>query len=737
MSDNNYDDKTIDYNSDQLREITDGGALQLDTSWYENPDFLAIQMRQIKLGLMEGLDVSFYADPAFDWLQMTEIRKGLEAGVEVVKYAEPEIPYVKMRQVRCGLENGVDVSEYVDRDADILKEIRLARAANIDINPYLEEGYEAEQLEQIRISFEHDVDILPFLNIEYRGVCLEEIRIGLEEGLDVSVYAKPCYNWRQMQELRFGLEGRIDTSQYANPLYSYKQMREIRKGLESGIMTAVYGKMRFSATDMRKKRLELMKDMSNAEKNVNATREILKDLIEEDEEEDKYPFKILISPDNMEVHLLIVDRNREFTEENVLHELWANKVRKGILRKEIKKVVDGTYKERSVLVACGQAPRSGRDGWYEYFFRTDITRKPKILEDGSADYQNIDWFDTVRVNDKLAVYHPAEEGCDGYTVKGEVLSAMKGKEQSVLVGSGFRLEPDKRTYISISDGWVELKEDKLEVSNVLTVEDTTLATGNIVFNGNVYVKGSVGSHTEIRAAGDVVVDGFVEAAVIESGGNVVLRQGMNAQGKGCIIAGNDVIGKFLEGVRVRAGGNIQINYCLNCDLEAGNHIEVSHSKGTLVGGRSCAVKGITAQNVGNNAGVSTYIRIGINEDIIARVKKLHDDIKSTHEELEILENAKLDYERKYPPEVRSTQEMYSKLGNAIYTKKKQLGDLNLKKKEMNEEIKLISDAKVVVRGRLYEGATIDVNGKRWHSRYMMDVTIRRTTDENIAVYRNY
>jgi len=737
MSSENNDEKTMEYNSDQMKEIRDGKAAQIDTSQYENPDFMAIQMRQIKIGLMDGLDVSIYAKPSFDWLQMTEIRNGLAAGVDVSKYADPEIPYDKMRQVRKGLESGVDISAYLDRDAGILREMRLAMLSDIDIIPYLEEGYDEEQLEQIRISFEHKVDIIPFLNIDYRGVSLEEIRIGLEKGLDVSVYARSCYNWRQMRELRYGLESRIDTAQYSDPRFSYKQMAEIRKGLNSGLPVNLYSKMRFSATDMHNMRMDMLKNMSEAEQNINATRAILKDVLKEDEnKEEKYPFKILVSPDEMEVHLLIVDRSKAFSEEDVLHELWENKIRKGILRKEIRKVVDGTYKERSVLVACGQAPRSGKDGWYEYFFKTDSTRKPKLMEDGSVDYQNAEWFDTVKVGDKLAVYHPAEDGCDGFTVKGGVLSAKKGKEQGVLIGKGFRLESDKITYISTAEGWVDLKDNKLEVSDVLVVDETTMATGNIIFNGSVHVKGNVGSQTEIRAAGDVMVDGFVEAAVIESGGNVMLRQGMNASGKGCIIAGNDVTGKFLEGVRVRAGGNIEINYCMNCDLEAGNQIEVSHSTGTLVGGRSCAVKGITAQNVGNRAGVNTYIRIGINEDIIAKVKKLQDEIRSIREELEILENAKIDFENKFPPELRNMQGTYLKLQSAIYTKKKQLYNLGIEKKEMNEELRLISNAKVVVRGRLYEGTTIDVNGKRWHSRYMMDVTIRRTTDENIAVYRN-
>jgi uncharacterized protein (DUF342 family) len=737
MNVDNPDESKIEYTPDQKKEINDGIAAGIDVSWYENPEFLAIQMRQIRMGLMDGLDVSQYADPAFDWFQMVEIRSGLAAGVEVTKYAIPDIPYIKMRQVRKALEQNVDISEYVYLDAGRLREIRLAKSAKVDIIPYVEEGYDAEQLEQIRIALEHNVDILPFLSNEYRGVSLEEIRLGLEKGLDVSVYAKPCYNWRQMRELRYGLESRVDVSKYENPLYLSSQMGEIRKGLESGLPVERYSSMRFAATDMRQKRLKLLEDMNTAEQNIQATHARLQDVLNEPtEDENQYPFKILISPDDMEVHLLIVDKDREFTEENVLHELWVNKVRKGILRKEIKKIIDGTYKERSILVACGQSPRSGKDGWYEYFFRTDISRKPKLLADGSVDYQNIEWFDTVKREDKLAVYHPAEDGVNGYTVRGDVLPAMKGKEQGVLVGFGFRLEPDQKTYVSTVDGYVELKDNRLEISNLLVVGETTIATGNIVFNGDVHVKGNVGSQTEIRAAGDVVVDGFVEAAVIECGGNVMLRQGMNASGKGTIIAGSNVTGKFLEGVRVRAGGNIEINYCLNCDLEAGNQIEISRATGSLVGGRTCALKGITAQNVGNRAGMNTYIRVGINEDILLRVKKLKDEIRGVNEELEILNNARKEYESKYPPEVCSTQEVYTKLESAIYTKKKQLEELDVSKAELDAEIKVISAAKVVVRGRIYEGATIDVNGKRWHSRNMRDVTIRRTADDSIAVFRN-
>lgn len=727
--------KLQDFTPDQIEEIKEGLTAGVNVATYARLDFSSIQMRQIRLGLENGVDVAFYANPDFDWLQMIEIRKGLERNIDVSSYASLEIPYDKMRQLRKGLEKEIDLSPYLDMEAGIIREILKAKLAGFEIMPYIKEGYDYEQLEQIRLAYQHGEDIEPFLSLEYRAAALAEIRCGLEAGVDVSVYAKECYTWLQMREIRLGLSKHLNTSLYQNPLYSHRQMREIRLGLENGIPVESYLPLRYSVTDMREKRLKLQQEMNDIERNLQVANTNIKEMLAEVAKEED-AFRIVVTPDDMEVYLMIRDKDRNFTEEDVLSALWSNKIRKGILRREITKAVKGIYKERSVLVACGQAPRSGKDGYYEFFFKTDVSRKPKILEDGSVDYQDIEWFETVKKGDKLAYYHPAEDGSNGYNVKGDVLPAMKGKEQGVLLGSGFQLLQDKRTYISALDGYVEQHDNKLEVSSILVVDEVSMATGNVVFTGSVYVKGNVSSRAKIQAGGDVMIDGFVEGAYIESGGDVVLRQGMNASGCGNIKAGGDVKGKFLEGVNVTAKGNIQVNYCLNCNLNAGDTIEISGYNGSLVGGVAASMKGITVQNAGNRAGVKTILKAGINEELLKQYKGIKDRLHKNGEELNVLENAKAEIEKKYPPEVCSTLEIYGKLEKAIFTEKKQRDELFEEKAAMEEELRLIDTAKIVVKGRLYEGVEVELNGKRWSSGYMMNVTIRKSPNEMVAVYRN-
>ena len=789
-----------DFTPDQRKEIKEGIEGGVDATVYAKPEYMAIQMRQIKLGLMEGLDVSVYADPAYDWFQMEQLRKGLGYGIDVSAYASPDIPYDKMRQVRKGLHFDIDISPYLSYSAGILKEIRRAKRDGVDIMPYVTGDFDDEQLKQIRLALVHGINLEPFLESGFRGVALEEIRLGLENGVDVRMYAKPEYNWMKMREIRLGLEKQIDVTLYANALFTHRQMREIRLGLEIGLPVDSYRSLKYSTTDMRERRLQLMEEMRESEGEYRSlggeassealesapgrqteqpvtqdavspqslsqprkeqpqapqsapqpqkaepvpqqpvsqepVTEVLKaapQTQDAKEELNQDPYELVFTPDNMAVYLVRRESPVPLTEEMILSSLWANKIRKGILRKVIAAIAKGVNTDRNVLVASGQPPRAGDDGWYEFFIRIDIDRKPRVLEDGSVDYQNVEWFETVSEGSRLAYYHSAEEGEDGFTVRGDILKARRGKEKSVLRGFGFNLQDDKKTYLSAVDGWANYYNGRLEVSSMLEVEETSMATGNIVFNGSVHVKGNVGSQTEIHAKGDILVDGFVESAVLESGGSIVLRQGMNAAGQGSVTAAGDVVARFFESTNIQAGGKIEANYCMNCELQSDDVIQIN---GNLVGGRAYAVKGINVQNLGNRAAVTTYVKVGINDTLLEAHKKISDTERGILEELVMLGNALTEFDKKYPPEVKSGMEGYVKLKQAIRTKEEEQREIAAKKREITEELKQVAEGRILVNGRVYEGVLAEVNGKRWISRFMMNITIRRTADDKIAVYKN-
>lgn len=712
------------FDSDQRREIEAGRESGVDVSLYAKKEFMAIQMRQIRQGLEEGLDVSVYAKLEYDWFQMEEIRKGLKKGIDIDRYASPDIPYDKMRQIRKGLHQGIDLSRFVKMDAKVLRELRKAFVSKVNIVEYVQKGYIAEQLEEIRIALEKGLDISPYLEKEFRGVAIREICKGLEHNIDVSVYAKIEYSWQQMREIRLGLENRLDVGQYINSMYSWSQMHEIRQGLEMGLDVLEYRSLMYTANDMKRIRLRLLEELAKGIAEGRKAPVRYKD------------FSISVSNDELEAYIEIKSsEDKEYSREQVCTVLQKEGIISGILMDEIDRILSEKCYNRPVLIARGTPAQKGADGWYEYFFNTKVDRKPKLLPDGSVDYQSAAWFELVEEGQKLAYYHEAEAGKPGVTVTGKSLKAAKGKEQKVLSGKGILLLMDKKTYVAAVSGKIELKGNHLEVSRACVLEEVTQATGNVNFDGCIYIKGDVGRGTFVSATEDIVVDGAVEASYIQCGGNLLVRQGANGMGEGVIKAEKNVEGKYFEAVKVIAGKDIHANYCLNCDLQADSKIIISGNKGVLAGGTAQAVKGMQVYHVGNRVQIATTIRLGITEKMLQEQRDLDEKIEVVHKELSILGNAFLQFQRKYTPEVRNSMEIYLKIENAIYTKELQQEKLYKRKIDLEEDIKEIEGAKAVIQGKLYEGSVIEIDRLRWIATEARNVTVKRIGNR-ISVYGN-
>lgn len=713
---------------DQLRELELGLEEGLDVSFYANKEFLAIQMQEIRKGLKNGIDVSVYAKTAYDWFQMKELRKGLQHGLDIGQYSSPTISYDRMRQIRKGLEKGLNLARFAKLDAAVLRELRKSFISKVNILEYVKKGYRAEQLEEIRIALENGLNIGSYLDIGYRGASIRQIRIGLEHGVDVEHYAKIEYSWQQMREIRLGLEGRLDVSLYENQIYSASQMKEIRLGLEFGIDVNEYRSLVYTVSDMKKIRTRLQDRLTKVL--TGTSEQELETVLVED-------FVIEVANDDMEVYLKIqANKNKEYSSQDLEIALKKEGISEGILYEELERMVQNRLYNTEVLVAKGTAPQKGEDGWYEYFFSAEDLGKPKILEDGSVDYQNINWFELVEEGSKIAYYHEPTEGIQGKTVRGEVLSAMKGKEQKVLTGKGFILLYDKKTYVAAYNGKVELniKAYELNVSRICVMEEVTLATGNVNFDGCVYVKGDVGRGTQIIATEDIVIDGIVEAAKIKCGGNVLLRKGMNGLG-GYIEAEGNIEGKFFESVFMSAGQDVHANECMNCEINSNGCVIISGTKGVLAGGIVQSVKGIKTYHLGNRAQLATTLRMGVNDNILKQKREVEKKLDSVLNELSILGNAHIRFQRTYPAEIRNMNEMYIKIENAIYTKELEQEALYKKKRQLEKHIEKMADAKAIIRGTLYEGCIIEIDKLRWLSTRANNITIQRTNNR-ISIVSN-
>ena len=70
-------------------------------------------------------------------------------------------------------------------------------------------------------------------------------------------------------------------------------------------------------------------------------------------------------------------------------------------------------------------------------------------------------------------------------------------------------------------------------------------------------------------------------------------------------------------------------------------------------------------------------------------------------------------------------DIYIKIENAIYTKEKQMESIGEEKTKIEDEIKKSGQAYAVIKGHLFEGVTVEIDGVRWLSGNVKGITIEK------------
>lgn len=705
----------------QLSQIRQGLYSGIDVSVYAQKKYFADQMREIRLGLSKdgGVPVIFYQDPAFDSLQMREIRKGLQAGIDISKYAYVSMPYMKMRAIRESAEDGLifeptDIERY---NASILDQLHKAYLDKVDISKYIKERFDAEQLEQVRIALKENLPIDDFITDDMRGDAIKEIRIGLEDGVDVRQYANAAYGWQQMKEMRAGLEHQIDITPYCKPLYQADQMRELRLGIEAGIDISRFSSMMYTARDMRRIRERMMSGDFDGERSVKSavTGGVVGGRISE---EDAFVNNMMAHKDTyiafeenfMMCFLTLPARmdGKKYTEQVLLKFLEKNKVIFGVDKAAVKKLADDGKPVVRSLVAVGQEVVHGANGHYEFFFNTNVNTEPEILRDGSADLSNIDCLQQVKVGDRIALYHKATRGSDGYDVLGRFVKAVPGREIPILKGTGFMIMNDRVSYVATYTGAITMVDGKVEIKKLMVVQEVRITDKKIKYDGTVYVVGDVYSGSTIEATGDVIVGGHMESSEIIAGGNVIIKGGVTCPIRGGVNAQGDVSAKYFEGATI-IGVNVSANYLINCKVEAKGMVQTYGRIGMIYGGTINSLYGVQTACVGNKTGAKTIINLGVNTAILAKYNNLRKTLGREEEQLETL-NREKERLKEVGGGDRQMMQWKVKINAAVATKETRLKELREEMKNLEGEISKGNGAEAVITEMAYANTIFVISG---------------------------
>ncbi len=263
---------------------------------------------------------------------------------------------------------------------------------------------------------------------------------------------------------------------------------------------------------------------------------------------------LVVTEDGLKAFITV--RNEESVNEKLINDLLRQKnIKYGIDREIIEDLLENPRKG-TFIVATGQPPREGRDGYMQYLFTTGARTAPQDAPgEKNIDFREIFNVPSVNANAVLAVYHPAEKGEDGRTVTGEVIPARKVTELAVRAGKGAALSPDGLSVVSTVSGrpWVKKlgKNVTVGVEAVYRHEgDVDIKSGNLRFNGDVFITGNVMENMIVEVTGNLKVAGFISRASVHTTGNLEVMKVVTASKivTGSATASHDQIEKKLRSI---------------------------------------------------------------------------------------------------------------------------------------------------------------------------------------------
>ncbi|EMJ95934.1 MULTISPECIES: DUF342 domain-containing protein [Leptospira] len=334
--------------------------------------------------------------------------------------------------------------------------------------------------------------------------------------------------------------------------------------------------------------------------------------------QDKLSAIITVRPYNLKGETLSKEKLWSVIEDWGIH-------RDRVLNDEIRKILNlleraaqkGDFTPIKTEIAKGVAPVPGENGWVRFYH--PMSKRVKLLEDGRADFRNIDRYINVKVGEKLATKFEGIPGVPGFDVFGNIIPAPSIKKPKLVVGNHIEernvLEEGKnlQEYFATSNGVIFATEVSITVSPELQIAGNVgLSTGNIQFDGNVIVRGDVEPGSIVECTGSLIVYGNLESNQIKVGQDLIVHGGIKGSGgTEIILVTGQIQTKFIENAYLETEGDIIVEGAiLNSTIDTLGSIILNGQNGNLVSSKIRTNEGISVVSLGSGAELDVIVELG-------------------------------------------------------------------------------------------------------------------------------
>ncbi|MBU0551129.1 FapA family protein [Myxococcota bacterium] len=282
------------------------------------------------------------------------------------------------------------------------------------------------------------------------------------------------------------------------------------------------------------------------------------------------------------------------------------------------------------IIASGQRPSNGQAGRLDF----KVAVGHKAVYEQSEEIDQIDFksstsFTMVSQGDLIAEVVPPKPGVDGINIKGHKIAALVGKPVEFQLGDGVTVDQTGQKIISTQFGVINFKRNILKVESVLKIDgNVDLHSGNIKFDGNVYVNGDILDGFSVEAK-SLTVNGSVGASFLNISENLKIGLGINGKNKAIINVNGEIETQYINETLVQCNQSIKVKkQILNSKILCHHQVVCAQ----IVGGECFAFLGIISNEIGSDLGIQTQIYPGISyrvQQIDAQIRKLERSIEES------------------------------------------------------------------------------------------------------------
>ena len=300
---------------------------------------------------------------------------------------------------------------------------------------------------------------------------------------------------------------------------------------------------------------------------------------------------------------------------------------------EILKWLDGNPTEKTpLLIAEGTPPLLPVHAAVHYHFDVNYLHVGQIDEDGNIDFRERGNTPFVKADDLLAKKRVAQPGTDGMDIFGEMITVAPPEDLPFVAGNNTRLSEDALEIVATAEGRPHLDAmGTVSVYPEMRINgDVDYETGNINFNGNLVVSGTIREGFSVRCA-NLTVD-QIHGAEVNITGNLNVSSGIidadviNVQG--------NVQAKYINNSKIKVFRDVIVQReILDSRIFAGG--ACINENGVIISSFINAKGGIRSGTVGRIKAPSSTLEVGTDGLIEMIIAELDERMERAGREMEL------------------------------------------------------------------------------------------------------